>query len=92
MVGRCLAGFSWAMVLAVCGVAFPACEPDTVPECEATYRHALHLGKRNDDPALARRFVEACVASFDPERLVCIRAAHTAGEALACKPVRKRPG
>jgi len=91
VVGRRPTGFFAALALTLVGFALPGCDPDPAPECEATYRHALRLGKRNDDRELARRFVDACVASFDPKRLECIRAASTPGEALACKPVRKRP-
>jgi len=67
------------------------CDPDPVPECAATYQHVLRLARRSDDAALMARFVETCGRAFDPGRLACIRAATTAGEALACKPVRKRP-
>lgn len=91
MVGRRLAGFFATLSCVGVAAAAPACDDDPVPECEATYRHALALGRRSDDPALARRFVTACAESFDPERLECIRAATTTGEALACRPVRKRP-
>jgi hypothetical protein len=73
-------------------MALVGCDEDPRPACAATYQHLLELAQRNDDPALMTRFVSACEASFDPVRLECIRAARTPGAALACKPVRKRPG
>ena len=80
------------MTLVGCGVvALSACEPDPGPECNATYEHLLGLARRHSDAALMDRFVTACRASFDAERLTCIRSARTVGEALACKPMRKRP-
>ena len=87
---------TWAiarrMALVACGViALCACDPDPGPECHATYEHVLGLARRHPDQALMERFVTACHASFDPERLRCIRGARTVGEALACKPARKRP-
>jgi len=68
------------------------CGTDPAFECTSTYHHLLELARRNNDSALMAKFVDACRDSFDPERLTCIRGATTAGEALACKPVRKRPG
>ena len=67
------------------------CDPDPRPVCTDTYQHLLTLAHRNHDATLMARFVDACSASFDPERLACIKAAATTGAALACKPVRKRP-
>lgn len=67
------------------------CDPDPRPACSETYHHLLELAHRNHDATLMARFVDACSASYDPERLACIRAAATTGAALACKPVRKRP-
>jgi len=82
-------------MLISCGIAAilggGACDKDPAPECQATYEHLLVLAKRHPDAGLMQRFVTACRESFDPERLSCIREAKTAGEALACKPVRKRP-
>lgn len=68
------------------------CDPDPSEACALTYRHLLELAKRNNDPALMTKFVDACRDAYDPERLACIKSASTAGAALACKPVRKRPG
>jgi len=68
------------------------CKPDPAIECTATYQHLLELARRNTDATLQAKFVDACREAFDPERLACVRGATTTGEALACKPVRKRPG
>ncbi len=76
-----------AMAMGVSG-----CDPDPGPDCAATYRHLLELARRNDEPGLMARFLDACAASYDPARLACIREASTPGAALSCKPVKKRPG
>jgi len=73
-------------------VSASACDPDPRPACAETYRHLLELARRSDEPTLMARFVDACTASYDPARLACIRDASTPGAALACKPVKKRPG
>lgn len=78
--------------MALAFVSVPGCDPDPGPQCATTYQHLLVLAERQDDPELAARFDGACRESFDPARLECIRAATTPAEALACKPVRKRPG
>ncbi len=74
------------------GALVGGCDPDPSEACALTYRHLLELAKRNNDPALMSKFVEACRDAYDPERLECIKRAATAGAALACKPVRMRPG
>jgi hypothetical protein len=81
-----------AAVALIVSATLASCDPDPTPACTDTYRHLLELGRRNDDTALMERFVTACAASYDPARLSCIGKATTPGEALACKPVRKRPG
>lgn len=80
------------LVPVLIAAALAACDPDPRPVCTEAYKHLIVLGQRQDDPELASRFVEACAEAYDPERLKCLSAARSAGEALACKAVRKRPG
>ena len=95
MVGRRIMnglGTVLAVVVLGSGVLVGGCAADATEACTSTYRHLLGLAKRNNDPALMTKFVDACRDAYDPERLACINEASTAGAALACKPVRKRPG
>ncbi len=68
-----------------------SCGADHDEDCLETYRRILELSHRNHDPTQMADFMTACVEHHDPERLACIRAAETAGAALACKPQKKRP-
>lgn len=88
-IARCIQTVGCLAALSGSGVG---CKADPSVECTTTYQHLLELARRNNDATLMAKFVDACRDAFDPERLACIRGAATAGEALACKPVRKRPG
>lgn len=68
------------------------CGRDPRPACTGAYQHLVALAKRNPDPDGEYKFVSACVDAWDPERVKCLEGAKTIGEALACKPVKKRPG
>lgn len=85
-------GWRFCLAALLVSVGLVGCKADPAVECTTTYQHLLQLARRNNDAALMGKFVDACRDAFDPERLACIRGAETTGEALACKPVRKRPG
>jgi hypothetical protein len=77
---------------AISALAFlSSCGPDHEEDCLETYRRILELSHRNHDPAQMADFMTACTEHHDTERLACIRAAETAGAALACKAQKKRP-
>lgn len=73
-------------------VAAGGCDRDPLPACAATYQHLVALAKRNPEPDGQAKFVTACSDAWDPKRIECLDAARSVGEALACKPVKKRPG
>jgi hypothetical protein len=79
-----------AACLAAAGLA--ACAEDPADGCAEAYAHLMALAKRRPDPELASRFMASCVEVGDLGRVACLRAATTPGEALACKPQKKRPG
>lgn len=79
-------------LIALVGLTLGACDPDPRAPCLATYQHLTALAKSNPEPEGEARFVEACVAAYDPKRLECLRGARSVGDALGCKPVKKRPG
>jgi len=69
-----------------------ACGSDSRQGCDEAYAHLTTIAKRRVQPAVSARFVEACLAVGDTGRVECLKAAKTPGEALACKPQKKRPG
>ena len=73
-------------------VVLGACDADPLPPCAAAYEHLVTLARRNPEPEGEARFVEACVAAWDPKRVDCLTAARTVSDALQCKPIKKRPG
>jgi len=81
-----------ALVVAGAALALAACDPDARAPCLATYQHLVGLARANPEPEGEARFVDACVASWDPKRLECLRQAKSVADALGCKAVKKRPG
>ena len=81
-----------AVLAAAFGVTSVACEPDLAPPCTDAYEHLLGLGRRNHDPDLQLRFIQACTESLDPDRVACLQAATSPEAALACHSQKKRPG
>ncbi len=77
--------FAFAPVAAACGT-------DPADACAEAYAHLSLIAKRRPDPELSARFIASCIEVEDMERVACLKAATTPGEALACKPVKKRPG
>jgi hypothetical protein len=81
-----------AIALTVSAAPLAACSEDPSAACGEAYAHLSGLGKRRTTPELEARFMTSCLEADDPERLTCLVAARTPGEALACKARRKRPG
>jgi hypothetical protein len=80
-----------AITLSAVAAPLSACGEDPALACTETYAHLTGLGKRRTTPELEARFLTSCVEADDPERLTCLGAARTPGEALACKARKKRP-
>lgn len=80
------------LVPLVIALALAACGRDPHPACTEAYHHLTMLAKRNADPDGEAKFVSACVDAWDPKRVACLGSAVSVGAALACKPVKKRPG
>jgi len=91
-----LAGTSHRLALAALGLALTAgasaCDEDPKGPCGEAYQHLVTLARRNPEPEDEASFIAACVAAWDKKRVACLTAAKSVGDALACKPVKKRPG
>lgn len=84
--------FKRALMVGLLGAGLLGGCHDRPERCHAAYDHLSRLAQHQEDQGLARRFVDACVAAWDEGRVTCLLAARTADEALACKPVKIRPG
>jgi hypothetical protein len=80
------------IVSALIATGFTACAEDPADACAEAYAHLVALAKRRPDGELASRFMASCVEVGDARRVECLLTATTPGEALACKPQKKRPG
>ncbi|PIE20146.1 MAG: hypothetical protein CSA66_01375 [Proteobacteria bacterium] len=82
-----------ALSLSIAGAALGVgCGDDPRGPCHDAYLHLLEVGRRNPDPELERRFIDACVDAWDAAQVRCLLRADTADEAVACRPTKSRPG
>jgi hypothetical protein len=81
-----------AAITSLLAAPIAACSGDATVACAEVYAHLGALGKRRTTPELEARFLASCLEAEDPERLACLSASRTPGEALACKARKKRPG
>jgi hypothetical protein len=81
-----------AAAIVLTSSALASCGEDLSVACGEVWTHLTSLGKRRTTPELEARFLASCLEADDPERLACLSASRTPGEALACKARKKRPG
>lgn len=92
LLARAVASRSLTLLVLGMTTIIVGCGADPQPACTEAYHHLTTLAKRNPDPDGERKFVTTCVDAWDPKRVACLGNARSVGEALACKPFKKRPG